>query len=309
MLKFDIKKVRTVPLKSRKSKVNLKDFSSVFPPEVSLKKFYKSLPNILAAQNLLALAQAINQAQKRKKLVLVMMGAHLIKCGLSPFIIDLMKKGIIKMVALNGAGIVHDFEIAFSGRTSEDVEQGLENGSFGMARETGLYLNRAIAEGAKKDLGLGLSVGGMILKKKLPYKNFSLLYNGLKYKVPTTVHVAIGTDIIHQHPSADGAAMGKTSLTDFRILAEQISKLNEGGVVINIGSAVILPEVFLKALTVARNLGFKVKNFTAANFDMFPHYRTQQNVIGRPILSGGKGYNFIGHHEIMIPLLYGAIIQ
>ncbi len=306
---FDIKKVKTIPLKSRKSKVNLKDLSSVFSPEISLKKFYQTLPNILAAKDLLALAKSINQAKKRKKLVLVMMGAHVIKCGLSPLIIDLMKNGIIKAVALNGAGIVHDFELAFCGNTSEDVSCGLENGSFGMAYETGAYLNSAIIEGAKSNLGLGQSVGKMISKENLPYKNLSILCSGIKYKLPVTVHVAIGTDIIHQHPNCDGASVGKTSLTDFRILAEQITKLNEGGVVINIGSAVILPEVFLKALTVARNLGFKVKNFTAANFDMFPHYRPRQNVIGRPILCGGTGYNFIGHHEIMIPLLYGVIGQ
>lgn len=309
MPKFDIKKVRTVPLKSRKSKVSLKDFSSVFPPGVSLKKFYKSLPNILAAENLLALSKAIKQAKERKKLVLVMMGAHMIKCGLNPLIIDLMKKGFIKVIALNGAGIVHDFETAFCGNTSEDVACGLEDGSFGMARETGAYLNGAIIDGAKNNLGLGQSVGQMILRENLPYKGLSILYNGVKYKIPVTVHVAVGTDIIHQHPNCDGAAVGKTSLTDFRILAEQLPNLNEGGVVINIGSAVILPEVFLKALTLARNLGFKVKNFSAANFDIFPHYRPQQNVVGRPILCGGKGYNFIGHHEIMIPLLYGAVIQ
>jgi hypothetical protein len=283
--------------------------ASLFSADVSLPKFYQSLPNILAAKNLLALAQAIRQAKQRKKLVLVMMGAHVIKCGLSPLIIDLMKKGFIKAVALNGAGIVHDFETAFCGHTSEDVSSGLENGSFGMAYETGAYLNGAIIDGAKKNLGLGQSVGQMILKENLSYKSLSVLYNGLKYKVPVTVHVAVGTDIIHQHPNCDGAAVGKTSLTDFRILAERITNLNNGGVVINIGSAVILPEVFLKALTVARNLGFKVKDFTATNFDMFPQYRPQQNVTSRPILCGGTGYNFLGHHELMIPLLYGAILQ
>lgn len=309
MPKFDLKKVKTIPLKGRKSKVNLKDFSTVFPPTVSLRKFLESLPNILAAKDLLSLAKAINIAKKKKKLVLVMMGAHVIKCGLSPLIIDLMKKGFIKALALNGAGIIHDFETAFCGNTSEDVACGLEDGSFGMARETGAYLNGAIVEGAKKNLGLGRSVGQMIAKENLPYKDLSVLCSGIKYKIPVTVHVAVGTDIIHQHPNCDGASVGKTSLNDFKILAEQITNLNNGGVVINIGSAVILPEVFLKCLTVARNLGFKVKDFTAANFDMIPQYRPQQNVTSRPLFCGGVGYNFTGHHEIMIPLLYGAIMN
>lgn len=309
MPKFDIKKVKTVPLKSRKSKVHLKDFSTVFPSTVSLRKFYQSLPNVLAAKNLLSLAKAINQAKKKKKLVLVMMGAHVIKCGLSPLIIDLIKKGFINALALNGAGIIHDFELAFCGHTSEDVACGLEDGSFGMARETGVYLNGAIIDGAKKNIGLGRSVGQMMAKENLPHKDLSILYSGIKYKIPVTVHVALGTDIIHQHPNCDGAAVGKTSLNDFRILAEQITNLNNGGVVINIGSAVILPEVFLKCLTVARNLGFTVKDFTSANFDMIHQYRPQQNVTSRPILCGGVGYNFTGHHEIMVPLLYGAILN
>jgi hypothetical protein len=255
-----------------------------------------------------ALVDAIVTAYKKKRMVILMMGAHVIKCGLSPLVVDLMKKGIVKAVALNGAGIIHDTEIAMIGRTSEDVGEGIVDGTFGMAKETANFINEAINAGFAKGLGIGESVGGRICAAKLPHRDLSILACGNAIKVPVTAHVAIGTDIIHQHPSANGEAIGEGSLLDFKNFIYSVARL-EGGVAINFGSAVILPEVFLKALTVARNLGYKAKVFTTANFDMISQYRPHQNILSRPTSTGGKGYNLIGHHEIMMPLLYRSIIE
>ena len=238
-----------------------------------------------------------------------MAGAHVIKCGLNPVLIELIKKKVITCICLNGAGIIHDFEIAFQGKTSEDVAQNLKTGRFGMGRETADFLNHAATEGVKKGFGLGYAIASAIAAEKLVNKDLSLLYNAYKHKVPVCVFVGIGTDIIHQHRSFDAASTAQGSLRDFHILVKNICSLNQGGVALNFGSAVLLPEVFLKALNLARNLGNQVKNFTTANFDMIYHYRPSQNVVIRPTLSGGKGYYIIGHHEIMLPLLAQSLIE
>jgi len=306
--KIDITKIKTIKLNKRKCKVSVQDFSRKMSSKSSFGYFTDSLPNILKASDLKYLVDKIIRAKKKNKMVIIMMGAHVIKCGLSPLIIDLMQKGIVKAVALNGAGIIHDSEIAMIGRTSEDVGFAIEDGSFGMAKETASFINGAINDGFNKGLGIGESLGGTISRSKLPFKKLSILANGYKYKIPVTCHVAIGTDIIHQHPSANGEAIGEGSLIDFRNFIYSVSKL-EGGVAINLGSAVVLPEVFLKSFTVARNLGHSIRNFTTANFDMIAHYRPQQNILKRPTSLGGRGINIVGHHEIMVPLLYRMVIE
>ncbi len=305
---IDLSKIKTIHLDSRKCKVAVKDFASLPRKGSSFKSFYDSLPNILAARNLKSLVDAIVAAQKKKRMVIFMMGAHVIKCGLSPIIIDLMKRGVVKHIALNGAGIIHDTEVAMIGRTSEDVGEGIVDGSFGMAHETASFINGAINYGFRNGIGIGEAVGSRIMKSSSPCKDKSILAMGYKLGIPVTVHVAIGTDIIHQHPSANGMAIGEGSLLDFKTFIYSVSKL-ENGVAVNIGSAVLLPEVFLKAITVARNLGYKAHKFTTANFDMISQYRPHQNVVSRPTSTGGKGYNITGHHELMIPLLYRSIIE
>ncbi|MBI4342925.1 MAG: hypothetical protein HY599_06125, partial [Candidatus Omnitrophica bacterium] len=229
--------------------------------------------------------------------------------GLSPLLIDLIRRKVVTAIAMNGAGVIHDFELAFMGSTSEDVAEALADGSFGMAEETHRLINRAIRDGARKGWGLGQSVGAMIAARRLPYRRLSVLAACHELKVPATVHVAIGTDIIHQQSTADGAAIGKTSLADFRRLVQVVATLGAGGVVANLGSAVILPEVFLKAVSVARNLGSSVKDFTACDFDMIRHYRPSENVLKRPTLLGGRAVHITGHHELMIPLLARAVIE
>jgi hypothetical protein len=238
-----------------------------------------------------------------------MFGAHVIKVGLSPLLLELIKRKVITAIALNGAGVIHDFELAFMGCTSEDVASALADGSFGMAQETHSTLNAAIREGARRNWGLGRSIGAMILKKKLPYRRLSILAACAQMDVPATVHVALGTDIIHQQSTADGAAIGQTSLADFRTLIGVVSQLGQGGVAGNLGSAVILPEVFLKAISIARNLGHGVRDFTTFDFDMIRHYRPHENVLKRPTLLGGRGVHITGHHEILIPLLVRSIME
>jgi len=306
--RIDLSKIKTIRLNTRKCKVAVKDFASLPRKGASFKNFYGSLPNILAARNFKGVVDAVVAASKKNKMVIFMMGAHVIKCGLSPIVIDLMKRGIIKHVALNGAGIIHDTEVAMIGRTSEDVGEGIVDGAFGMSAETASFINVAINYGFRNGIGIGEAVGSRIMKTKFSCKDKSILAMGYKLGVPVTVHVAIGTDIIHQHPSANGMAIGEGSLLDFKTFIYSVSKL-EGGVALNMGSAVILPEVFLKAVTVARNLGHKAYKFTTANFDMVSQYRPHQNVIKRPTSTGGKGYNITGHHELMIPLLYSSIIE
>lgn len=307
---IDVNKIKTYSVLKRKSKVEISDFAK---PPVCGKKFidfYDSLPNILKAKDLRAVVESVVKARKLKKSVIFMAGAHVIKCGLNPVLIELIKRKIINCVCLNGAGIIHDFEIALQGRTSEDVGEALKDGKFGMGRETADFINNAVKEGVREGLGFGYAVAAKIYDSKLPYKNLSLIYNAYKYKIPVCVHVAIGADIIHQHSSFDAALTGEGSLRDFRRLTEELINLNNGGVVLNFGSAVILPEVFLKALNLARNLGNTVNNFVTANFDMIYHYRPSQNVVLRPTQgSGGKGYYIIGHHEIILPLFAQCLAE
>jgi len=301
------KGIRTYSLHDRKSKVEVKNFAKIVKKNCDLKTFINSFSDILAGKDFKDLIQKIIKAKKNQKALVWGIGAHVIKVGLSPILIDLMKEGFITALALNGAGIIHDFEIAFAGKTSEDVESQLKNGSFGMARETGEFLNNAINEGIKEKIGIGEAVGKFLCSSEYPHVNKSLLATAYKLNIPVTVHIAIGTDIIHFHPQVQGKALGEASLKDFFLFASILKKLEGGGFFFNIGSAVILPEVFLKALTMIRNLGFKVENFYTAVFDFNYQYRPLQNVVKRPISRKGKGYYFIGHHEIMIPLLAGAL--
>jgi len=306
---ININKVKTYSLKKRYSKVDIKGFGKPPLGGGSFLRFYNSLPGILKARDLRAVVDAVVKARKSKKPVIFMAGAHVIKCGLNPVLIELIKKKVITSLCLNGAGIIHDFEIAFGGRTSEDVGKNLKSGKFGMGRETSEFLNAAVNAGVAGGLGLGGAVALGLAQAKLRYKNLSLIFNASKYNVPVSVFVGIGTDIIHQHPSFNAALTGEGSLRDFYLLVEEVRRLNNGGVVLNFGSAVVLPEVFLKALNLARNLGNKVKNFTTANFDMIYQYRPMQNVVSRPVEAGGKGFYIVGHHEIMLPLLAQAIIE
>jgi len=302
-------KIKTYSVKSRLSKVKAEDFARIPVKAKSFSGFLDSLPNILKAKDLRAVASDIIAARRKKKAVIFMCGAHVIKCGLNPVLIELIKKKVITCICLNGAGIIHDFELAFQGKTSEDVAENLKTGKFGMGRETADFLNCSVKQGVRKGFGLGYSVANAMAGAKLAHKELSLIYNAYKHKVPVCVFVGIGSDIIHQHGSFDAASTGEGSLRDFHILVENIRSLNKGGVVANFGSAVLLPEVFLKALNLCRNLGNKAKDFTSANFDMVYHYRPQQNVVSRPVMSGGKGYYIIGHHEIMLPLLAQAVIE
>jgi hypothetical protein len=304
---IDINKIKTYSLKQRFSKVKIDDFAKASAQKSSFLKFYDSLPNILKAKDLRSVVNAIVKAHKRKKSVIFMAGAHVIKCGLNPVLIELIRRKVITCICLNGAGIIHDFEIAFQGKTSEDVGENLKTGKFGMGKETAEFLNNAVREGSAAGLGLGYSVAKKIYNSSLKYKNLSLLSNAYKYGISVCVFVANGTDIIHQHPCFDAGLSAEASLKDFYQLAENITGLNSGGVVLNFGSAVIMPEVFLKALNLSRNLKNKVKDFTTVNFDMIYHYRPSQNIVIRPVQSGGNGYYIIGHHEIMLPLLAQAV--
>ncbi len=299
--------LKTVPLATRPSKVQLKDFGRPFSPGQTFGQFLESWPDILATRDFKCLVEAVKTAVVRQKPVIMGMGAHVIKVGLNPIIIDLMEKGLVTALAFNGAGIIHDFEIAFCGQTSEDVARQLRAGTFGMAQETAAFLNEAIIQGAREDLGLGEAVGRMLASSDFPYKKMSLLATAYRLGVPATVHVAIGTDVIHMHPQASGEAIGKTSLRDFFIFCAQVEKLEGGGVYLNLGSAVILPEVFLKAVSYVRNQAKPLEEFTTAVFDFIRHYRPSQNVIERMVGEKGRGYYFIGHHEIMIPLLAASL--
>lgn len=306
---IDLSAVTTYPLKDRINKVSVQDFANPPDATIDLSAFLAGLPNILKGQEFLALVDTIVAAHQRRKPVLVMMGGHVIKCGLSPLLIHLAKRGVITGFAFNGASSIHDFEIALIGETSEDVGVYLQHGQFGMWEETGRLMNAAIQRGVEAGIGMGAALGESLLERNAPYNGYSLLATCSTYGVPITVHVAIGTDIIHQHPSANGAAIGEASFTDFRLLTTLVTDLEGGGVVLNLGSAVLLPEVFLKALTIARNLGHTVSHFTAANFDMTQQYRSVENVVKRPTEMGGKGYTFTGHHELMIPLLVQAVLS
>ena len=301
--------IETISIKKRKSKVSPKDFAGVIDAKKArLSDFIESLPRILVANDLRELVGDIVRSRRGKKPVILMMGAHVIKVGLSPIVVDLVRRGIVTHVAMNSAAAIHDVETAMWGQTSEDVAVNLLDGTFGMSRETGEFINRALVK-AYDDTsdGYGETLAEKILAVRAPYRSVSILAACYEKSVPVTVHVAIGTDIVHQQPTMDGAATGELSFRDFKILSNSIKDLRNGGVVLNIGSAVILPEVFLKALTVARNLGYKAQGFSTANFDMIRQYRPQMNVVERPTQYCGKGYSFTGHHEIMIPLLSAMI--
>ncbi len=303
---LDLSGIRTYALNTRASKVSGTDSARPWQPGGSLAGFIDKLPGILAGRDLRAVIQAIVKARQDGRPVILGMGAHVIKVGLNPVVVDLMQRGIITGVALNGAGIIHDFELAFAGQTSEEVGDSLGDGTFGMARETCDFLCRAVQRTATSDLGLGRAVGQHIIDRKLPHADQSILAAGARLIIPVTVHVAIGTDIIHMHPQFDAALTGAASHRDFRLFAAQVAQL-QGGVYLNVGSAVLMPEVFLKAISVARNLGHTVNQLTTVNMDFMRHYRPLTNVVGRPTADGGAGYNLVGHHEIMLPLLAAGV--
>jgi hypothetical protein len=298
----------TYSLKDRPSKVSHQHFARPWTRGGSFQEFIERLPHLLAGQTLRAVAAAWVQAHRAGRPVLLGMGAHALKVGLSPILIDLMERGLITGLAANGAVIIHDAEIAMVGRTSEDVDQVLGSGQFGMARETALFLNEAATWGAKEGLGLGEAVGRRLIAADFPYKHLSLLATAARLNLPATVHVAVGTDIIHLHPSCNPAALGETTHRDFRLFAAQVSRL-AGGMYMNLGSAVILPEVFLKALTLARNLGHGVEPLTTVNLDFIQHYRPLTNVVRRPTAGAGQGYTLTGHHEITLPLLAALVVE
>jgi hypothetical protein len=306
-------KVKTISIATRKSKVTPKDFAKVLNKGSTVAQFVDALPNILLAAELRELVNDIVRARRKNKPqggrpVILQMGAHVIKVGLSPLIVHLVKSGVVTHVAMNSAAAIHDVETAMWGKTSEDVSANLMDGSFGMVRETGEFINKALSKGLTEgDDGYGEALAKKLIALKAKHLDVSILAQCFLARVPVTVHAAIGTDIVHQQPTMDGAATGELSFRDFKILVNSVKDLKNGGVVLNIGSAVILPEVFLKALTVARNLGYAAKGFSTANFDMIRHYRPQMNVVERPTQQFGRGYNFTGHHELMIPLLVAMI--
>jgi hypothetical protein len=305
---FDLSGVRTYPLATRAGKVRVADFAQPHRPGDGVRGLVASLPRQLAGADFRAVVDAVLVANRGERPIVWGIGAHVIKTGLSPILIDLMRRGLVSAVATNGAGLIHDFEIALAGSTSEDVEAALGPGTFGMAQETGAELNQAIGEGVKQGLGIGQSVGAYLVERQPPHVEHSIVAMAALLGVPVTVHVALGTDIIHMHPDASGAALGDSSLRDFRYFASSVARL-EGGVYLNCGSAVVLPEVFLKAVALARNAGLSLEGLTTVNLDFIRHYRPQLNVVIRPTAGVGRGYHLTGHHELLIPLLAAAIVE
>jgi hypothetical protein len=306
---FDLSGLRTYPLKSRQSKAHAEDFARPPAPGAGIGVWMDALPDILAASDLKAIVRRMVDARRAEDGGLVWgLGAHVIKTGLGPTLIDLMERGFVSALATNGAAVIHDFEIALVGATSEDVDAALGPGRFGMAEETGRLLNAAIADGVSDGLGLGQSVARFLTTHQPQHARSSVLAAAARLQVPVTVHVAIGTDIIHMHPAASGAAIGEGSLRDFRYFVSNVARL-ERGVYLNCGSAVVLPEVFLKAVALARNRGIGLAGLTTVNLDFIRSYRPQTNVVVRPTMGSGRGYSLVGHHEIMIPLLAAAAIE
>ena len=305
---LDPTKLKTSPLAERSHLVHVSDFAGPLQAGMTLAEFLAALPRTLAAQDLMEVTSRICSATRGNRMVLVGMGAHVIKVGLSPLIVTLMEEGIVTGVALNGAGIIHDVEIAMVGSTSEDVAQELRDGSFGTASETGSLVNGWTKTGVDAGYGLGEAVGRGLLDEAPPHVDKSVVAAAVRLDIPVTVHVAIGTDTVHIHPEADGAAIGEGSLRDFKLFASLVADLTEG-VYMNVGSAVILPEVFLKAITLARNLGRPVRDLTTVNIDFLRHYRPMTNVIDRPTRDGGHGFTLTGHHEILLPLLFAAVLD
>jgi hypothetical protein len=305
---FDLSGVTTYPLKSRASKARVEDFARPVTPGGSIADFVASLPRMLAAADFQAVIGAIHGAKRDEAGVVWGLGAHVIKTGLGPVLVDLMERGFVSAIATNGASVIHDFEVALAGATSEDVDEALGPGRFGMAEETGHLLNRAITDGVGAGLGIGQAVTAFLAAKQPQYAKQSVLCAAARLNIPVTVHVAIGTDIIHMHPAASGAALGEGSLRDFRYFVSNVARL-ERGVYLNCGSAVVLPEVFLKAVALARNRGLALANLTTVNLDFIRSYRPQTNVVARPTAGTGRGYSLVGHHELMIPLLAAALVE
>ena len=305
---FDLSGVRTYPLASRKSKANAADFARPYVPGSGLRTWLDSLPRMLGAADFTAVVTAIRAAFAAERGILWGLGAHVIKTGLGPVLIDLMERGLVSGLAVNGAVVIHDFEVALSGSTSEEVEEALGPGRFGMAEETGRLLNAAINDGVERGLGVGGAVAEWLAREQPSHQRLSVLAAAARLGIPVTVHLAIGTDIVHMHPSASGAALGEGSLRDFRYLVSNVARLG-GGVFLNCGSAVVLPEVFLKAVALARNRGIGLDGLTTVNMDFVRHYRPQTNVVSRPVAGVGRGYSLVGHHEIMIPLLAAALTE
>ena len=306
---FDLSDVTTYPLASRAGKVNAADFAKPFRKGGGIAAWLDGLPNMLGAADLKAVARAIIEARASGGGIIWGFGAHVIKTGLSPILIDLAERGFVSAFATNGAGIIHDFEIALAGSTSEDVDEALGPGRFGMADETGRLLNRTINEGVDLGMGLGQSVGTYLAQSNPPFAYLSVAAAASRLGIPLTAHVALGTDIIHMHKDASGAAIGEGSLRDFRYFVSNVAKLHRG-VYLNCGSAVVLPEVFLKAVALARNRGLPLTGLTTVNLDFIRLYRPQTNVVVRPPAgTGGQGYSLVGHHEILIPLLAAALIE
>jgi hypothetical protein len=304
---FDLSGIATYPLNSRKSKAHAGDFAHPYRAG-GIAGLVASMPNILAASDFKAVVAAIRSAREGDRGILWGLGAHVIKTGLGPIIVDLMNRGFVSAIATNGAGIIHDFELALSGATSEEVDESLGSGRFGMAEETGSLLNAAINEGVRRGLGIGQAVGQWLLEAGPEHERLSIVAAAARLGIPVTVHIGIGTDIIHMHPAASGAALGEGSLRDFRYFVSNVARLR-GGVYLNCGSAVVLPEVFLKAVALARNRGASLRDLTTVNLDFARLYRPQTNVVARPVAGGGTGYSLVGHHEIMIPLLAAALVE
>lgn len=305
---IDLKAIRTYSLEGRESKVDAAAFGRPWQSGGRLSQFLDRLPRILAGRDLRRTIGAIASAYRDERTVVMGMGGHVIKVGLNPLVVDLMRRGILSAVAMNGAGIIHDLEVALAGKTSEDVAAALADGAFGMARETAAHINAAIGDAGLNALGLGEAVGRRIDEQRMPFADQSILAAGIRFGVPVTVHVAMGTDIVHMHPEFDPAAAGAASHRDFRTFASVVATL-ERGVYLNVGSAVVLPEVFLKAVTLARNLGHPLAGLTTVNMDFIRHYRPMTNVVQRPTLRDGQGINLVGHHEIMLPLIAAGVIE
>jgi hypothetical protein len=306
---FDLDAVKTYPLASRKSKANVGDFARPYLKGSGIAGLMESLPSLLAAKDFKVIVESMSDARRRGAAIVWGIGAHVVKTGLSPILVDLMERGFVSAVATNGAGVIHDFEIALSGATSEDVDEALGPGRFGMAAETGSQLNAVIERAAAAHQGLGQAVGAHLAAQNPPYADRSLAVAAHRLGIPITVHVAVGTDITHMHPSASGAAIGETSLHDFRYFTSCVARL-DGGVYLNCGSAVVLPEVFLKAVALARNAGLPLDSLTTVDIDFVRMYRPQTNVVTRPVAgTAGRGIPLVGHHELLIPLIAAAIVE
>jgi len=300
--------LKTYPLSDRRSTVRMSDFSKAWQKGAGFQHFIDTLPDILAGRDLRKVISSMAEAVRTGRTVLMGMGAHVIKVGLNPIVVDLMERGVLSAVAMNGAGIIHDAELALTGKTSEDVSASLKDGTFGMAQETAAFLSGAITAAEARCLGLGAAVGRAIEQGSLPFRNLSILAAGSRLNIPVTVHVAFGTDILHMHPGFDPRKTGAATHLDFRILASVVGTLQHG-VYLNVGSAVILPEVFLKAVSLVRNLGHRLDHFTSVNMDFIQHYRPRTNVVARPTAMGGEGICLTGHHEIMLPVIAAGVIE